>query len=162
LTVTTHIDDPLLADAVDLSWKPIDTAVGYEISVDGSSATIKLSDAFMRFGTVTSGPHTYKVRAYDKDGKFSGWSNTVSAIVSLTEPEVTATGGQNTITATWKPVPGATGYEVLLDRVTTPAIKVTGTTYTFTGLKAKEFYTFGVTATAPGIRSFGAGGATTQ
>lgn len=149
----TFYDDSILAKAVDIFWSPVDTAVGYEIYVDSNPVTIKTTNNFRRFDDVTSGPHTYKVRAYDIDGKVSNWSKAASAIVSLAEPEVTAVAGQNQIIATWDPVPGATGYEVMLDRSLNPPIKVTGTTYTFTDLEPKTFYTFTITATAPGISS---------
>ena len=110
-----------------------------EFDAATTNSTIKIA---------TSAKRAYidNVKVYYKDSGESGGdeSETPAVPEKLATPVVTPSATSNSITVSWTDVPGAQSYAVSLDGGA--ATTVTGTTHTFTGLKANTKYEVSVVA----------------
>lgn len=151
--------------SIDLTWKSVNDASGYEIYRSTSESgkyikekTIEKSSTLSYKDTkaTTGKTYYYKIRAYKNvNGKkvYSSYSKVVSAKASLTTPTVTLTSGSKKATVKWKKVSGANGYEIY--RATTKNGKYTNiktiknnstTSYTNSKLASKKGYYYKVRA----------------
>ena len=151
--------------SIDLTWKSVNDASGYEIYRSTSESgkyikekTIEKSSTLSYKDTkaTTGKTYYYKIRAYKNvNGKkvYSSYSKVVSAKASLTTPTVTLTSGSKKATVKWKKVSGANGYEIY--RATTKNGKYTNvktiknnstTSYTNSKLSSKKGYYYKVRA----------------
>jgi fibronectin type 3 domain-containing protein len=152
LTVST-----VSSTSVTLLWNPVTGATSYRIYRSSSSlgtyTQIGTSTGVSYNNTGLSGATTYyyKVSAYNTGGE-SAQSGQVSATTTPAVPSgVTASKASSTsITVSWNPVTGATGYRVyrsLNSSGTYTQIGTsTGTSYTNTGLSNPSYYYYRVSA----------------
>jgi len=147
------------SSSIKISWNPVNGATSYKLYYGTSSSSITI----LASGTVagTTYTHTglqantiyyYRVVASNSSGE-SGYSTSASARTLLSTPVgLTATGGQyeTSISLSWSPVTGASGYDVYYgtsaSSVTTLAGYSSGTTYTHSGLKGGTTYYYRVVA----------------
>lgn len=141
-----------------VSWDEVKSAAGYEVwrasSKNGEYikmfTTTKLS--YINTSAKAGERYYYKVRAFDANGGFSGFCAPKYRTCRLARPEVTgghaASTGKNRLT--WKPVPGAVGYEILRAKADedgfTKVFCTTKTSYVNTAAAAGEKYRYKVVA----------------
>lgn len=100
-----------------LSWSARAGASAYEVyratSANGtfSRLTSTAATSFADKKTLPKTAYYYKVRA-KVDGKYTDYSNVVTAKAALAKPKVTTKAGKRKITVSWKKITGATGYKV--------------------------------------------------
>ncbi len=131
-------------NSVAVSWSQVAGASTYYISNDGvntigSTATTSYTQTGLSPGT----KYNYYVKAGNANGS-SSWSSGVSAITILDTPtNVVATSSQESITISWSPVNGATGYDVIVDGNLS---STSNTTITISGLTAGTNHSYDVRA----------------
>ncbi len=108
---------------ITLKWNKVADAEGYRVYKynsktkkyeklkDVTKTSLKISK--LKAGTV----YKFKVRAFKKNGKKTVWGKYSAALETATKTKAPVlsklTAGSKQLTATWKTVSGATGYEVL-------------------------------------------------
>ncbi|MGI5919164.1 MAG: fibronectin type III domain-containing protein, partial [Christensenellales bacterium] len=141
--------------SVTLSWDKISGATKYAIAYLNSSGgwttlTYDCTDTTYTITDLVSGKkYTFLVQSY-RDGKWSKYDGSDYVYATPTgptkpAPKVTAVG-EDSITLSWDPVPGATAYAIAYLNSsggwTTLTYDCTDTTYTATGLESGKKYTF--------------------
>jgi len=142
------------ASSMTLKWRPSHGmgVTGYSVFADGSNAASGLKTARYTFKGLTCGvKHTLDVQATNRSnvsssvasmsGKTAGCSTAVPAA-----PRGLAVTAKTTssITVSWQPVPGATGYRAFKDGHL--AGQATKPTFVFTGVSCGNTYKLAVTA----------------
>ncbi|MDD6729078.1 MAG: hypothetical protein PUE08_07670 [Eubacteriales bacterium] len=143
-----------------LSWNGIYGA-SYQVQVLSNGSWVDCAytstPSAVVYGIVPGQTYSFRVRAVaQENGKtvYGNYSNTVSASCSVGKVTgVKATSGNNYVTLTWQPIPGASGYSIYLYNPTTKKYKykknVNGSntiTFKYTGLKFNNSYKFKVRA----------------
>lgn len=144
---------------IDLNWKKVDDATGYEIyratSKSGKYSKVKTitNNRTLNYtnSNLTSGKtYYYKIIAYkdmDENKVYSDYSIIKSATAKLPTPSISLTSGTRKVYLKWKKVNDATGYEIY--RATSKSGKYSkiktitkGTTvsYTNSNLSSKKTY----------------------
>lgn len=111
------------ATSIKVSWKKVNGASGYEVyranSRNGTYkrvATVSASNSTFTNKSLTSGKtYFYRVRAYNTVNsarKYSSYSSIVNRKATLEKPQITVKAGKNSVTVSWKKVPGARQYEI--------------------------------------------------
>lgn len=148
MTVTTAPKPPASVtaicdeDSVTVSWTAATGATGYIIRFKGIEYhAIGTSNKFTGLTPNTS--YTYQVCSKSPDGV--GSYSREKAIRTAPKPPETPTvsAAKNSLTISWNPVPGATGYDVLVDGT---VYHTTDTTKTITGLTPGTEYTYQIRA----------------
>ncbi|CAG7658647.1 hypothetical protein PAECIP111802_07110 [Paenibacillus allorhizosphaerae] len=101
--------------SIQVAWDQVQGATGYDIEVDGAVISTGTMNAYVHAGLVSNSEHTYRVRAIT--AKATGrWSEKITKITRLSAPtNVHASTTGRTITLTWDPIAGVSGYEVEAD-----------------------------------------------
>ena len=139
---------------VKITWNAVDGAEKYRIFVKSATgAWTKAGDttdtAFTWTGAKTGETYTFTVRCIDAAGVFTSAYNTTGwNYTYMPAPEVTeVTSVSSGIKLTWGAINGAEKYRVFVKNAAGAWIKAgdtTGTTFTWTGAKKGETYTFTV------------------
>ena len=104
-----------------LEWNRVDGAVSYEVyrSTDGSKYTLwnwtsTYITGFTPFQSEAGGQYYYKVVALDENGNRSAYSNVVTLLLQLKQPQLTVSRVNSTglIKISWAEVPYAVQYKV--------------------------------------------------
>lgn len=124
-----------------LTWSKVKGAKGYEIYyynttkkqylLLGSKETTSAKVTNLKGGT----QYKYKIRAYCLNSKgdkiYGKFSSVLSVVTNLSKPtELKYTSNSNSITLTWKSVPGAQGYKVYVYNSTTKKYSTAATVTT--------------------------------
>ncbi|WP_127534203.1 fibronectin type III domain-containing protein [Paenibacillus kobensis] len=130
--------------SIEVSWSSVPGATGYDIEADGVVSDNGTSTTYTAQGLASNTDHSYRVRA--KNGSVIGSWSALLMKTTLSDVPVnlrTVPSG-TTVTLSWDPVPGASGYEVEADGV----IRSTGLELTFehTGLAANSEHHYRVRA----------------
>ncbi|MDD4049325.1 MAG: fibronectin type III domain-containing protein, partial [Clostridia bacterium] len=140
-------------DSITVTWEAVANATSYEIEVDGKAIDNGNKTSYEHTGLAIASKHSYRVRTKNAQ-MTSGWSKTITQSTStdteaptvpqnLRSTEKTSTS----VTLAWDEAidnVGVVGYEIYKETVLIE--KVTGTTYTVTGLKSGTKYSFFVKA----------------
>ncbi|GFN32162.1 hypothetical protein PCURB6_24220 [Paenibacillus curdlanolyticus] len=104
-------------NSIQVSWRLVPGATGYDIEADGVVIDNGTSTTYIAQGLESNTEHSYRVRA--KNGSItSGWSALLTRTTLSNVPVNLRTASSGTsVTLTWDPVPGASGYEVEADGV---------------------------------------------
>ncbi|WP_248930455.1 fibronectin type III domain-containing protein [Paenibacillus hamazuiensis] len=130
--------------SVSLAWDAVTGAASYEVEADGSIVSSGSGTTFTQNNLAPGSRHTYRVRA--RVPEVAGdWSDPLQAETKVSVPaNVRAVESDMTITVTWDPVAGATGYDVEADGFTID--NGTSTTYVHSGLMPNTQHTYRVRA----------------
>jgi hypothetical protein len=108
------------SNTVTLSWSTAATAESYEVEADGTIKSAGTSTTYTHTGLNPGTPHTYRIRGINAGGSGS-WSTIVEKSTRPSAPDIpsnlTAIPLSTSVTVTWNNVPGATGYDILVDDV---------------------------------------------
>lgn len=124
-----------------VKWKKIEGATGYDIDIDGKVYHTNLTYHYIE----PENGYTahFKIRAVNKYG-VSAFTPDYTITVAPKGPQtVNATSTYNSITLTWSPVPGVSGYIVNDEYM----VNASQTSYTITGLNADKEYSYSVGCT---------------
>ena len=143
-----------------LSWTGHKECDGYEIHYAAlSSNTFKLHKQIAGTSITFKGIQSangikFKIRSFKNKSYGKLYSDFSEVIVAATLPQTVsglkATAGSNKIALSWTPVSGAAYYNLLYKKSgeAVRSVKVTGTSYTLSGLSGYSNYYFAVSATA--------------
>ena len=143
-----------------LTWKAVSGAVKYEVyrSTRQNSGYSLLgtttSTSYVNTGASTGTTYYYRVKAVNRDGMASGYSNIVSGKAKAAAPAAPSVTAGNSSTGkprlTWKAVSGAVSYRIYRSESRGTGYSLLGTTsstsYTNTGAKAGKTYYYRVKA----------------
>ncbi|HWR60238.1 MAG TPA: galactose oxidase [Clostridia bacterium] len=108
------------SDTVTLSWNAAATAESYEVEADGAIKSAGTSTTYTHMGLNPGTPHTYRIRGINAGGAGS-WSTIVEKSTRPSAPDIpsnlTVIPLSTSVTVTWNNVPGATGYDIMVDDV---------------------------------------------
>ncbi|MEO3943952.1 PA14 domain-containing protein [Gorillibacterium sp. CAU 1737] len=121
LGMTTHAGVPsnvkgrASATEIEVTWEVVSGATGYDIEVDGTVIRSGMIPSYTHKGLAPITEHMYRIRARNAGGA-GAWSARITCVTSLNRPESLSSESYLTsIKVSWKPVSGATGYELLVD-----------------------------------------------
>ena len=143
-----------------LTWKAVSGAVKYEVyrSTRQNSGYSLLgtttSTSYVNTGASTGTTYYYRVKAVNRNGMASGYSNIVSGKAKAAAPAAPSVTAGNSSTGkprlTWKAVSGAASYRIYRSESRGTGYSLLGTTsstsYTNTGAKAGKTYYYRVKA----------------
>ena len=143
-----------------LTWKAVSGAVKYEVyrSTRQNSGYSLLgtttSTSYVNTGASTGTTYYYRVKAVNRNGMASGYSNIVSCKAKAAAPAAPSVTAGNSSTGkprlTWKAVSGATSYRIYRSESRGTGYSLLGTTsstsYVNTGAKAGKTYYYRVKA----------------
>ena len=143
-----------------LTWKAVSGAVKYEVyrSTRQNSGYSLLgtttSTSYVNTGASTGTTYYYRVKAVNRDGMASGYSNIVSGKAKAAAPAAPSVTAGNSSTGkprlTWKAVSGATSYRIYRSESRGTGYSLLGTTsstsYVNTGAVAGKTYYYRVKA----------------
>ncbi len=143
-----------------LTWKAVSGAVSYRIYRSESRGTgysllgTTSSTSYVNTGAAAGKTYCYRVKAVNRDGMASGYSNIVSGKAKTAAPAAPSVTAGNSSTGkprlTWKAVSGATSYRIYRSESRGTGYSLLGTTsstsYTNTGAKADKTYYYRVKA----------------
>ncbi|MBO8173606.1 MAG: hypothetical protein H0Z33_17195 [Bacillaceae bacterium] len=142
--IPTNIHTTVESTKITVTWDPVPGATGYEVEADGVVISNGLNTTFVHEGLQPNSTHTYRVRALNSGGP-GNWSELITATTVFGKPtNLNITSTSDTITLTWDPVPGATGYDVMVDG----EVMDTGnsTTFVHKGLEPNSWHVYRVRA----------------
>ncbi|WP_432406681.1 GLUG motif-containing protein [Wukongibacter sp. M2B1] len=100
---------------ISLTWDSVNGASSYEIEVDGNVIDNGNSINYIHINLESATDHTYRIRAKN-DYVESEWSDPITVSTFMHTPEgVNISVEGTTITLSWDPVTGATGYDIEAD-----------------------------------------------
>ena len=143
-----------------LTWKAVSGAVSYRIYRSESRGTgysllgTTSSTSYTNTGAKAGKTYYYRVKAVNRDGMASGYSNIVSGKAKAAAPAAPSVTAGNSSTGkprlTWKAVSGAVSYRIYRSESRGTGYSLLGTTsstsYTNTGAKAGKTYYYRVKA----------------
>ena len=143
-----------------LTWKAVSGAASYRIYRSESRGTgysllgTTSSTSYVNTGAAAGKTYYYRVKAVNRDGMASGYSNIVSGKAKTAAPAAPSVTAGNSSTGkprlTWKAVSGATSYRIYRSESRGTGYSLLGTTsstsYTNTGAKAGKTYYYRVKA----------------
>ena len=143
-----------------LTWKAVSGAVKYEVyrSTRQNSGYSLLgtttATSYVNTGASTGTTYYYRVKAVNRNGMASGYSNIVSCKAKAAAPAAPSVTAGNSSTGkprlTWKAVSGAVSYRIYCSESRGTGYSLLGTTsstsYTNTGAKAGKTYYYRVKA----------------
>ena len=143
-----------------LTWKAVSGAVSYRIYRSESRGTgysllgTTSSTSYVNTGAAAGKTYYYRVKAVNRDGMASGYSNIVSGKAKAAAPAAPSVTAGNSSTGkprlTWKAVSGATSYRIYRSESRGTGYSLLGTTsstsYVNTGAAAGKTYYYRVKA----------------
>ncbi len=107
-------------NSIQLIWKPINDATGYEVQIDGVVIQNIAAPNFIHSGLLGAEQHSYRIRAVK--GETQGeWSNIIIVMTLADAPtaptNVSASSTTTSILVTWDAVDNAAEYEIEADGV---------------------------------------------
>ena len=143
-----------------LTWKAVSGAVSYRIYRSESRGTgysllgTTSSTSYVNTGAAAGKTYYYRVKAVNRDGMASGYSNIVSGKVKAAAPAAPSVTAGNSSTGkprlTWKAVSGAVSYRIYRSESRGTGYSLLGTTsstsYVNTGAAAGKTYYYRVKA----------------
>lgn len=100
---------------ITVSWDMVTGATSYDIEADGQVFQNGLSTQFKHTGLETFSAHSYRVRAWNREGA-GEWSDQAVFYTLVGIPEnISTISASSEIDITWDEVPGADGYEIMID-----------------------------------------------
>jgi hypothetical protein len=106
--------------SVTVVWDPVVGSTGYEIEADGKIVDAGTYTSYIHSGLTPYTQHIYKVRARNAGGQ-GAWSEQISKYTEQENPNspfnIDAAANNTSIIVTWKPIPGATAYDIEVDGV---------------------------------------------
>ena len=140
-------------DTVTISWEPVPGATSYDLLFDGTTYRVAGTSKIIK-GLVSGQSYSYQIRSNNEDG-----SSTYSPPKTITtfSPafgtpiNIRASAAISSVTISWDKVPGAIGYDVLIDNWMFDS--VTETTMTRTGMIANTVYNYQVRARSESVTS---------
>ncbi len=129
---------------VTLSWEPVYGAAEYDVEVDGTVVNNGEDTTYTHDGLAPGTRHIYRVRA--RSSAVTGsWTSPMEKWTLPGIPDnILATATSTSITVTWDPVTGATGYEI--EVYGTPVDTGTNTQYIHEELNPNTQHTYRVRA----------------
>lgn len=126
LNVTTRLlgtPQNLLAitteNSITLTWDEVHNANGYQVEMDGQVVTTA-EPSYTHLGLTPETKHTYRVKAANPSGE-GEWAETLTLFTLPIKPSspsnVTAVASRDTISLTWRSIPGALGYDIELNGI---------------------------------------------
>lgn len=98
-----------------VSWDMVNGAASYDIEADGQIISNGLSAQYQHTGLEPNSAHTYRVRAWNKEGA-GEWCAPVELYTLVGVPYDIHTFSTSTeINVHWNDVPSATGYDIMVD-----------------------------------------------
>ena len=138
-------------NSITLNWSRIEGVDGYQLEVDGVVIDMVLDTTYTHQSLQAGSSHEYRVRVI-KNGVASDWSPKLVVITPVpNDIVITTTPSNNSILVEWNQFSGYTTYEIELDGGT--IVKVTGTSYTHTGLSANTQHYYRVRGIEPQPKS---------
>jgi hypothetical protein len=99
-------------NTIEIQWDEVEFTTDYEIETDGVIHEVNGTNHYTHVGLLPGTEHTYKVRAITK-AVTGDWSSEKTKWTLPDIPEnILVNGTSNSITLSWDPVTGATGYDV--------------------------------------------------
>lgn len=140
--VPSGISGETTENSVTVKWSPVSGATGYDIQFNGSTySTTSPSKTFT--GLRDNTEYTYRVRSKNADGVSEYGSEKKVRTTPKAPSGATGSSDEGSVTVSWNPVNGATGYDLLFgDKV----YHVTGTSQKVTGLSPNTSYKYQVRA----------------
>ena len=129
-------------DSVTVKWDAVSDATGYDIQFNGSTyGTIAPSRTFT--GLRENTEYAYKVRSKNADGVSEYGPERKVRTTPKAPTNPIASSDESSVTVTWEPVAGASGYDLEIDG---KVYNVKGTSYRVTGLKPDTYYSYRIRA----------------
>lgn len=109
------MDAGLSSTQIQLSWNPVEGAIGYDVEVDGQIYDNGQNIAYLHTGLVPDSQHTYRVRA--KNHLIKGiWSQPLVKSTLLGAPQnIMGESASTRINVSWDMVAGAASYDIEAD-----------------------------------------------
>ncbi len=130
-------------DSIEISWSILESAVSYDIEVDGKVIGLGTNTKYNDTGLIPGSSHTYRVRA-NNEGGAGEWSSIIAETTDLEVPQAIyadVTSGEMVIS--WNPVEGIEEYELEIgDKV----VNVHGTKYIQKDAVPNQNYSYRVRA----------------
>ena len=139
-----NMDAYLSSAQIQLSWSPIEDAIGYDVEVDGQIYNNGQNVTYLHTGLVPDSQHTYRVRA--KNHLIKGiWSQLLAKSTLLGAPQnISGESSSTKINISWDMVAGATSYDIEADgQIIDNGLS---TQYQHTGLETFSAHTYRVRA----------------
>ncbi|MGE5579277.1 MAG: fibronectin type III domain-containing protein [Bacillota bacterium] len=141
-------------DSVTVQWDAVESAVGYELEIDGETPTAVGETTYLHEGLEPGSTHTYSVRSVS-GSEPSDWSPVVTVRTRTNLYPVPENLGANaeptSVTLSWDECSGVTGYEVEADGEVVGGIMETS--YDDEGLLPETAHTYRVrTVNEGGVR----------
>ncbi len=157
IPATSKVTSTQSASAIKLTWTAVKGVDGYKVYQKTSSGWKALGNTTSTTYTINKlkagTSYTFAVKAGKKVSGKVLWSGVYTTHTTVTKPaapsKVTATQGADWIKLTWNASKGATAYRIYYKKGNDWVVaqkSITGTTYTFKGLKAGTKLTYAVKA----------------
>lgn len=142
------------SSSVTVVWDPVTGSTGYDIEVDGNVIDNGIFTSYTHTGLTPYTQHTYKVRAKNAGG-LGAWSDAITKYTQQNNPNspfnIDAAANNTSIIVTWKPIPGATAYDVEVDGVVIN--NSSSTSYVHSGLIPGTMHSYRVRSINSGGKS---------
>lgn len=150
-TAPTNITAKTTEKTVTVSWKPVSGATGYNVLFNGDMYNIS-GTSWIFTGLQPNTSYKYRVRSNNANG--AGEYSEEQTVKTTPKAPVnsSATTNEGTVTISWEPQEGATGYIVSFNNT---EYSTSATSKTFTGLSANTSYSYSIcTKNANGKSSY--------
>ena len=148
--------------SIKASWAKVAGAKGYRVYQKVNGSWVRKADIHTTYYTFTGlkagTTYNFAVKPYLKDGDTPVWAKTYTGLTAFTKPAKVAgfkvaSKTKTTVKTTWSKTTGATMYRVykVVNGKWVKVKDVTGTSYTFSGLKKNTSYKFAVKAFKSGV-----------
>ncbi|KHD37442.1 hypothetical protein NL50_04505 [Clostridium acetobutylicum] len=131
--------------SIELTWKPVTGATGYDIEVDGKVIDNGSNTSYKIDALDIGSSHTFRIRA-KSDDTVGEWSDIINQSTQQIDKvkNVVQQATYSSIKLTWDAVTGATGYDVEINGKVID--NGNSTTYTAQGLDSNTEYSFRIRA----------------
>ena len=146
------------ATGIKISWNKVPGAAKYKLVVKESGGSWKtiwntVNSSYTWTGAESGKTYTFGIRCTTADGKSytSAFDSTGKTIKYVAQPAISGvSNGANGVKLTWKAVPGAANYRIVVKTASSgwkTIANTTGTSFTWTGATSGVTYTFGIRCT---------------
>ncbi len=130
-------------DSIEISWSTVESAVSYDIEVDGKVIGLGTNTKYNDTGLMPGSSHTYRVRA-NNEGGAGEWSSIIAETTELQVPQAINTDSSSgEMVISWNPIEGIEEYELEIDGT---VVAVHGTKYIQKDAVPNQIYSYRVRA----------------